>query len=452
MSSTRHSAHGIPFRQERFASSEAYRSSLNALLVAKRCSVLRDDAELRDLIWLIQEQSLADPYNVGNRAGSIDQIATGLLDLAGYKPETKPIWIEDWDKGGESYEGVRTETTSETHAALVAALSVLALNPVSPPESMPGLGRNWRKTLQAYREQIKESAKQSVAPTSVLKSVVELLRFTRETGMPTLTMGVSRLGKSAGAKVFCAGSGGLVRYVLTPEDDQMGSFYRAIAKALGVADALSKKDTEVRELVEKTLQTSRLMLVFDEAHNLFSGCRRLRREPGRILWLRRLIDGGVPMAFVALPDFKGRVSRYVEQLDWDTAQITDLIARQSNLPPELSPADFDLLVARLAPAFSACSKTLIASASKGQRGAQYVTDVVRVALHTAKQARRPVPNDADVSDAIGARPQFQTVESALRPRGKSRLAPVPVRPSIRGQDMSHAARGSRSASAEMLSV
>lgn len=208
----------------------------------------------------------------------------------------------------------------------------------------------------------------------------------------------------------------------------MGSFYRSIAKALGVADSLSRKDTEVRELVERTLQTSRLMLVFDEAHNLFSGCRRLRREPGRILWLRRLVDGGVPIAFVALPDFKTRVARYVDQLDWDAAQITDIIARECVLPGELLPADFELLVARLAPDFSASTKSVIASAAKGQRGAQYVADVVRVALHLAQKAGRPAPSDADVADAIGGRPQFHSMMSTpeVRGRGRSRVGVASV--------------------------
>lgn len=419
--STRRITGGIPFRQERFASSEAYRSSLNALLVAKRCAVIRGDRELQELIWLVQEQSLADPYNVGNRAGSIDQLADDLLKLSGFRAEEALI------EGMEEYGFSDSVTAAEAraHERMVQHLSELALNPDISPRA--ALGAEDRRLLRAYREQVKEQAKQSVAATSVLKSVLDTLKFTRETGMPSLCMGVSRLGKSASAKTYCAASGGLARYVLTPEDDQMGSFYRAIAKALGVADALSKKDTEVRELVEKTLQTSRLMLVFDEAHNLFCGCRRLRREPGRVLWLRRLIDGGVPVAFVALPDFKVRVARYVDQLGWDAAQITDIIARETVLAPELKPLDFDLLVARLAGDFPSGCKTLIAAAAKAQRGAQYVADVVRVARHAAEKAGRAV-SEEDVAAAIGGRPQFQLETSAPAPRSRSQKTPAATPP------------------------
>lgn len=423
MSTTRHAAPGIPFRQERFASCETYRSSLNALLVGKRCALLRHDRELVELIWLIQEQSLADPYNVGNRAGSIDQVAADLLALAGYVPMPKRILFEDMGTGEFSHKELPpSEVEKEMRADLVEALSDLALDPKAPRNALPGLGAEWRSVLVAYRAQLKERAKQSVAATSALKQVVESLRFTRETGMPSLTMGVSRLGKSAAAKAFCAASGGLVRYVLTPEDDHMGSLYRAIAKAVGVADALSKKDTEVRELVEKTLHTSRLMLVFDEAHNLFCGCNRLRREPGRILWLRRLIDGKVPVAFVALKDFKRRVTCYVEQLDWDAAQITDVIARETTLPPTLQESDFDLLVTLLAPELSADCKKVIVTAATSQRGAQYVADLVKVARHAAEKAGRPV-SESDVDAAIGGRPRFQTGAAASAPIGRPKTKP-----------------------------
>lgn len=431
--STRRASPGIPFRQERFASAEAYRSSLNGLLVAKRCSLLGRDPELRELVWMIQEQSLADHYNVGGRAGSIDHVADALLQLAGFSPEETTKWVEDFTNG-HSYEEVQDdgrEVYERTRSDLVSALCNLALNPAeSPPNAMPGLGAGWRGILIAYREQLRATARQTIAATSVTKAVVEALRFTKETNMPSLTEGVARLGKSAGAKAFCAASGGLARYVLTPEDDQMGSFHRSIAKALGVADALSKKDSEVRELVEKTLQTSRLMLVFDEAHNLFSGCRRLRRDPVRILWLRRMVDSGVPVAFVALPDFRKRVARYADQLDWDTAQITDIIAKGVELPRELSAADFELLVGRIASDLSTKSKSLIASTANGQRGAQYVVDVIRVAKHVAEKAGRATPSDSDVAEAVGNRPVFKLAPEPVAKRG--------VRPAARSVAEPHA--------------
>lgn len=419
MSSTRHAANGIPFRQERFASSEAYRSSLNALLVAKRCALLRDDPELADMIWLVQEQSLADPFNVGNRSGSINQVARELLEIAQFDPQA--AMLEDCAEFALAFQDTEQEAMARTVGEVVRALSEFALDPTRTGVNVcsAGVDFDWRATLVAYKSQIKERVRGSVAATSVLKGVIDALRFTKETGMPSLTMGVARMGKSAGAKTFCAASGGLARYVLTPEDDQMGSFYRAIAKALGVADALSKKDTEVRELVEKTLQTSRMMLVFDEAHNLFSSGRRLRREPGRVLWLRRLIDGGVPMAFVALPDFKKRIAHYVEQIGWDSAQITDLIARENVLPCELTASDIELLVAHHAADFSTPCKKLIATAAKAQRGAQYVGDVVKVAIHAAGKAGRSLPNATDVAAAIGARPVFQAPVPSHGPKSRS---------------------------------
>lgn len=411
MSSTRLAAVGAPLSQERYASSEVYRTALSGHLVAKRCAVLDADPELRDLIWFIQDRSLADPFHVGGRLGSVERIAEELANDSRFIDPT-PVDYEDFTDGRMPKLNrsalANDDAFRRTQISLLSrALCDLALSPGAAPSTMPRLGANWRKALVTYRDEIRGVIVKSLAPTSVAKVVAESLRFTRDTKMLSLVTGVSRLGKSASAKAFCAASSGLARYVLTPEDNDMQSLYRSIAKALGVADSASRKPPEVRELLERTLLTSRQMLVFDEAHNLFSGARRVTRQPQRILWLRRLIDGGVPIAFVALPDFTLRIGRYADQLDWDSAQIFELIAKAETLPSELSVDDHEVLVKRLAPELNASEKSLIASAAKGQRGAQYVCDVLTVARHNAKAAGRCVPTAGDVTAAIGNRPAFK---------------------------------------------
>ncbi|MCW5549879.1 MAG: ATP-binding protein, partial [Opitutaceae bacterium] len=279
--------------------------------------------------------------------------------------------------------------------------------------------------LTTHRNRRRDQVKAGLAATSVTKTVIDTLRFSRDVGKPTLTDGRSRLGKSAAAKAFCAGSGGLARYILTPEDNDMVTLYRVCAKALGVADSPSKKAADVRELVERTLITSRLMLVFDEAQNLFSSSARVTKQPNRVLWLRRLIDAGVPMAFVALPDIERRIMRCVEHVGFDAAQFTDLICRRSSLPLNLCGADFAILVERLASDLSASSKRSIAAAANGQQGAQYVIDVLAVARHNAAKAGRERPNDEDVQAAIGDRPTFVYAPGiAPRKRGRPGRAPT----------------------------
>lgn len=432
MSNTRHAVDGTSFRQERYASAEAYKTALSAMLVAKRCALLRsDDPELAELIWFIQEWSQPDPFQVGWRLGSIDGVAGALLIQAGYTPPAKVI-VEDW----ESWEFCERALTDEDQAAdrgrtrseLAAALCELALSPRRPAEALPGLGIAWRHVITASREKCRAIARERLAPTSVAKRVAAALKFTSETGKPALVTGVAKLGKSAATKAFCTASGGLAKYVLTPEDTDMMSLYRAIAKALGVADGLTRKSVDVREAVERTLASSRHMLVFDEAHNLFCGAMRVTRQPQRILWIRRLIDSGVPVAFVGLPDFSTRISRLVDQIGWDASQIVDLIAKADELPRELTPEDFAILVERLAANLPAEVKKVIASTANSQRGAQYAIDVIDVAKHVAAKAGRTLPTVADVNAAIGMRPSFGLNTAAPAKTKPAPRTPVPAAP------------------------
>jgi hypothetical protein len=407
MSSTRHAPEGSPFRQERYASSEAYKTSLNGLQVAARCSLLEADRDLAEILWFLQERSLSDPFCIGGRLGSVEAIAADLLQEANWKSRPVKTWVENWsdpDKAGEWVEAAVDH--SEAKSRLAVALREIALNPLSPVASLPGLGEGWRRVVRQYSEKCRDGIKKNLAPTTTAKRVADALRFARETRKLTLIVGRSRLGKSAAAKSFCAASLGMARYVPTPETGDVESFYRAIAKSLGVADAQSYKAADVRDRIERMLMTSRLMLVFDEAQNLFSGLRRVTRQPLRVMWLRRLIDSGVPMAFVALPEFETRIKRCAEQVDWDAAQITDLICRKEELGESLTSEDFEVLVARVAPELSDKAKALVAGSASGQHGAQYVVDTVAVARHTASKANRAKPSDDDVREAIGVRPQF----------------------------------------------
>lgn len=442
MSNTRYATEGLPIRQERYASSEVYKTALVGMLVAKRCALLRTrDPELAELIWFLQERSLPDPFQVGWRLGSIANLADALLTEVAYSPPAS-VWIEDFDTGKMEWvtcsEIDLKQCREHTRSSLEAALCELALSPALPPESLPGLGSNWRAAIQASREKCREAAKRSLAPTSIAKQVAAALKFTAETGKLSLTTGVAKIGKSAAARAFSAASGGSAKYIITPEDTDMMSLYRAIAKVLGVADGLTRKAVDVRESVERTLATSHQMLILDEAQNLFSGARRVTKQPQRILWVRRLIDSGVPIALVALPEFSDRIARHVDQLAWDASQIVDLVAKVEELPPGLAPEDFAILVERLAPDLSGAVKKLIASTANSQRGAQYAVDVIEVVRHLATKAGRKAPTEQDVKDAIGMRPQFDLTRASATTKPKpatrapARVPPVAVPSAVIG--------------------
>ncbi len=436
MSNTRRAPEDSPFRQERYASSEAYKTSLNALLVAKRCTVLQDP-ELVELLWFIQDRSLPNPFCTGGRVGSVEAIARELLREANWQPVVHE-WVEDWSEPGTKLparaEGKsqfqlvaeRTELAAghlSKRSELATALRALALDPSSPPAELPGLGAAWRRVLRQCSTKCRDEIRRALAPTSIAKRTAEALRFAREIKKIALITGCSDLGKSAAAKAFCAASGGTARYILTPPRGDMDSLFREVAAAIGVADSLSRKASDVCALVESTLKLSRLMLVFDEAHNLFSGLARVTRQPERIMWVRRLYDLHVPMAFIALPEFDTRISRYAEQLDWESWQIKKLFCCEEKLPA-LTKEDFEILVARIGPELSDESKTLIASSASGQHGAQYVVDTVAVARHFAAKEKRAVPSDDDVRQAIGLRPQFVKPQPARKGRAKQSAGPA----------------------------
>ncbi|MBW7896495.1 MAG: AAA family ATPase [Opitutaceae bacterium] len=440
MSSTRYASPGSPYRQERYAASEAFKINLSGVLVAKRCAVLTDDHELANLIWHIQDQSLPDPYQVGHRAGSITALARDLLahapgiDAATERVAIEYRHIEDWSRGETGFDDVEL-TADDLHRSyerlveeLSCALSDLSLDPQSNPVCMPGLGDDWRHALISHRKLCREVAMAKLAPTKITKRCVEALKFSRDTGRLSLITGKPRLGKSAAAKAFCAGSGGLARYVAVPEDNDMIALYRAFAKGLGVAESTSLKAAEIRDRVERMLMSSRLLLVLDEAQNLFSCSRRVTKIPQRVLWVRRLIDSGVPVVFVALPDFDRRIARCVEEMDWPAEQITDLICKRVTLPDRLSADDFELLASQLAPHLSITSRALIASEANNQQGAQFVVNILVVAKHIANKAGRPKVNDDDVREALGNRPSFDLAPSKKKKIGRLRTAPGPLPP------------------------
>jgi len=433
MSSTRHAAPGNPMRQERFASSEEYRTALNGGLVAKRCSVLRHDPELAELLWYVQWRSLADVHAISGCNGSVEALAAELLSEGGWEaPRCRKIWVEDLVTGQDGYvleQVAPTETRHAMIAELAAALRRLALDPCPVPTSLPGVGERWRAVLARNREVQRERARQALAPTSIAKLSGTALGFARQIRKLVLVTGRSDLGKSAAAKAFCAASGGTARYVLTPPRGDMDSLFREVACALGVADSHSRKASEVCSLVETMLSTSRLMLVFDEAHNLFSGLRRVTRQPERVMWVRRLYDLRVPIALVALPEFRVRMQRCAEQLEWDDGQIRKLICDETVLPDALTRPDFEVMAERLGDGIPDAAKRLLAASASNQRGAQYVVDTIAVARNFAEASGRTSPSIDDVRQAIGIRPQF----NGGRESNRGAKAPVqsPPRPSAR---------------------
>lgn len=405
MSSTRHAAHGQSLSQERYCSAPEFDQSLNAMPVAKRCEILAD-RELAQLIWFLQFRSQPARDGAGGRIGSVSRIAGELLAYAPRGPEE--IWIEDYSTGGQAGGRLERQTPTEQdivarwHSKLTAELFALTLDPGWAKRCLPGLPQ-WREALIAYRQKSTKAAQARLAQTSVAGLVWDCLSFTRETGKAVLLEGPPRTGKSETAKTFCECHPGLVRYVEVPSSNDEKSLYKAVAEALGVADGVSYSGQQIRERVEEVLRRSKLMLVFDEAQNLWPRRMRPTSVPSRVLWVMSLMNMSVPIAFVALPEFTDWMNVVADKTAWSKAQIEGRIARKRRLPEKLSETDLTNLAAHLLPGGADRSiKVLVNCARLHKAGAAVVTDAIASAKYLASKRGAGAPTFDDIKAAIEA--------------------------------------------------
>src|ERR1017187_6707324 len=312
MSNTRHSAPGTPPSQERYASSEEFTRGLNAYLVSRRCSVL-DRAEDRELIYfllLLSHQDggfkkLADEIlavhpdkictaSMGTAAIRAGQIYTGdqirvlrreipstteeyllkgendvldvmadspdLKTLAGSYPTSYPakIFVKKCLEGAKSLE-----------CGLENYLSEICLDPAQRLDRGPWYFHDLINTLKNYQARWIEDRRRRTVVTALGEKLNEALDYALESRCMVLVEGLARMGKTFGAKAWADQHPGRARYVQVPSGNDEGGFFRAIAKALGLASGLSMKAVQLRDRVEETLQFGDLLLILDEAHYLW---------------------------------------------------------------------------------------------------------------------------------------------------------------------------------------
>jgi len=94
----------------------------------------------------------------------------------------------------------------------------------------------------------------SMAVTTVGKEVCDALDYANENGRLVLVDGLARIGKTFSAQVWCQQHPGRARYVQVPPTNDDFSFFRAIARSLGVSVNLKSKAQELRCRIEETLQ------------------------------------------------------------------------------------------------------------------------------------------------------------------------------------------------------
>jgi len=477
---TRHAEDGT-FSQERFCSAEEFSRGILANLVAKRCELLKAPED-RELIWELQLLSHREGFE--KLAADLvqafpDEIGTKSMKRFGMKPGQKytPDQVkairDEIPGGGQKFlldgeesisgqihrlyakrecrglreipgrpDGYRVEQLLDVSLVkadyLPKLLTRLCVDPEQDLETCaPWYFKSLVKSLRSYLEHQAGAIAQQTVVTEVGKKVCDSLDYCLQSGLMTVVEGASRTGKSFSAKSWCEQHPGRARYVQVPSTGDEIGFFRKISEAIGSASALSMKGVQLRERVEATLQSSKLMLVLDEAAFLWPQNNRREALPGRINWLMTaLVNYGVPVTLVTTPQF-ARDQKIVERkTGWTSEQFIGRIGHYEKLPQRLSKADLMAVARYHLPKGNA--KAIETLALYAQASAKYLAAIettVKRAAFLANREGRAEPGFEDIKSAIGAvggRPAGE-----LQPDG-SAVAAVPVPP---GREMQPALPG-----------
>jgi len=444
MSNIRRQSDAGEYRQERFSKRPEFERGLMANLVAKRCALLGTPSD-RELVWFLQYQSHQsgglDRMAIELMAQFPERIASRSMQKIGIEPgqvysasEVKIIREEtggafplrgdsiditlDWSFLGigranapkdmakhfpTSYaaESFLGHCLQACEKQLEKHLQALCLDPAQPvadgsPWYFPTLVSTLREYMAAHAV-----ANKPAATTEIGSQVDSALEYAMESGSLVLVDGMARTGKTFSAQAWCAQRPGQARYVQVPSSNDDISFYRAIAESLGISVNLLSKAQELRNRIEVTLQAGGLMLVLDEAHNLWGQSFYATSVPGRINWLMTaLVNYGVPVALITTPQFFRSQKAIEKRTHWTSEQFTGRIGHYQKLPDTLSAEDLASVASALVPELPAAVELL---AMYAQSSAKYLAGidaaVNRARFIATKQGRKEIKL-ADVKQAI----------------------------------------------------
>jgi len=462
MSNTRHSAPGSPFRQERYCSSRQFQQGLLANLVARRCRVISDRSE-RDLIYFVQLLSheegglerlaavLREKFADGIGTRSMHRVgirANGFYSAAQVKAIRRDMPREEADsfvlKGEmtliEEAGCVFGEDPSPADLAgrpnrypvsaflqacrdasrnLAGDLAEWCLNPERAwndggPWYFPGL----KDALRAFMGTWIQERTEPVIMTEVSRKVHETLDYALEERCLVVIQGKARRGKTTAARSWCEMHPGRARYVQAPSSNDENSFYRSIAKALGIGAGLTLKGSQIRQKVEDTLQTGDLMLVIDEAHLVWPQQARVRDSlPRKLNWIMTdLVNYRVPVALVATPQFSMTQRVFEEKSHWASEQFIGRISHFERLPEELNEQDLRAVAQALLPEGSKKGiQLLVDYAMSSRKDLAAIESGVKRARFLARKAGRAEAATVDIREAItgGVAPSDTALALAL---------------------------------------
>jgi hypothetical protein len=458
MSSTRKAKDASIFHQSRYASSPEFERGLIANLVAKRCALLDAKAD-RELIWFLQylshrpggmaavakdliakyperlqTQAMAD---AGARPGKLldaeqvrkirrqmpEDIAADLIlkgeiqCLDGTFVAAKPLdeKADSWmpERGNTPQEIADANQHPEDYPAewisricrhdraddLEKYLCKICLDPAVDLADSPWFFYNLTNTLREYLADFISSKSAGVFTTALGQKVFEVLDYTAFCRGLTLIEGGARLGKSHAGRAWCEQHPGSARFVEVPSGNDDATFFRDLARGLGLGNFLNYKVVQIRERVESVLLTGDILLVMDEAQRLWPQKNLREGFPGRIVWVMTMANAGVPICMISTPQFLV-TQKAVEKKGWNSAQLTGRISHYEPLPADLSEADLTGVARAVLP--ESAAKTLRALAVYARSSARYLAAIDSIAKRARYIAMRAGRNEATADDVASA--------------------------------------------------
>ncbi|HTD65777.1 MAG TPA: ATP-binding protein, partial [Candidatus Limnocylindria bacterium] len=180
------------------------------------------------------------------------------------------------------------------------------------------------------------------------------------------------------------------------------AFFRAIARALGLASSYMRKATDMQSRIEDMMQRSGLLLVLDESQYAFAQGERIYSRPELVDWIQTaLCNHGVPVALIASPLFSKRLHQAERQTIWNSDQFKRRIYRYEVLPAKPTRNDIELVVKHHLPdGGSAEHKFLAGYAATASHPFTAIADTLADAAQLAETAGRARVSLKDLMEAV----------------------------------------------------
>ncbi len=267
--------------------------------------------------------------------------------------------------------------------------------------------------------------------TSLGKKVFEVLDYTAYCRGLTMIQGNARLGKTHAAKLWCEQHSGKARFVEVPTGNDEVTFFRDLARGLGLGNFLNYKVVQIRERVEYVLRTGDIILILDEAQRLWPQTNFREGYPKRISWVMTMANAGVPICMVSTPQFF-EIQKAAEKNGWNSAQLTGRISHYETLPAGLSESDLIGVAKAVLP--EASNEVLRALALYALSSARYLAAIDTIAMrarYIANLDGRSVSTAGDVHRAmkesvIPADSKLQCALAGTTARKSAKMTPAPA--------------------------